>query len=881
MKTIHLISHTHWDREWHMTFQEFRVLLVYVIDNLLDIMEKDNEFKYFILDGQTVVLEDYLEIKPENKERLIKLIKDGRIFVGPWYTQPDVFLVSGESLIRNLLIGRDIANRFGRCMNVAYLPDSFGQSSQIPQIIKGFGINSIVIWRGVSRDEIDEALFLWEGEDGSKILTLHLPLGYGYNRYLPEDINKALEYIIKTTKNIENRFKNDNIIFMSGSDHAHAQESMPKILGRINKLLMENNYNARIIQSNFEKFFEEFNSDESQYKIVKGELRNPKDMRIHAGITSTRMDIKYLNKQQEIIMEKYFEPLATFGYLLGMEYPKEIINKAWKILLQNHSHDSICCCCTDEVHNDIKWRLSQVNRIYNGFLKIFLKEISKRFNTSSLEGKLLLAINTRPYKRNDMVEATVYTNGEFSLLDKDGNKIPYQIKSEREIDLASVDIETAMKGKKKLVKETKVIFKSEHVPSCGYKLLQIVEGKNENFSNENFSTDLKVMYNGMENKYFKVLINNNGSLDIHDKRTNVWYKGLNIFEDVGDSGDEYNYSPPKEDLRITTENNNAKIRLVHSGPYLATFLIINNIHIPMQLDHESDCRSNEKVTCIIKSLVSLKAESKRIEIKTTIENNAKDHRLRVIFKSPIKTDYSYAEQQFCVVKRPNIIKNSINWEKENYSEKPLPIYPQQSFVDINNGDFGLAIANKGLTEYEIINNSTIAITLLRCIGYLGKPNLSIRPGRVSGIERETPDSQMLGKYTFEYAIIPHKGDYIEGEVVKEAHEFITPVFTAQLTKKGTGNLKFEQSFIELFDRGLEISAIKKAEKENAIIIRLYNSTKGIITNAKIKIKDDRVKEAYVTDLKEDNQNNISKNGDIYIIPNINPYEIITLKFIIG
>lgn len=876
MKTIHLISHTHWDREWHMTFQEFRVLLIYVIDNLLDIMEKNNEFKYFILDGQTVILEDYLDVKPENEERLKKLIKDGRIFVGPWYTQPDEFLVSGESLIRNLLIGRAIANKFGRCMKIAYLPDSFGQSSQIPQIIKGFDINSIVIWRGLSRDDIDDALFLWEGEDGTKILTLHLPLGYGYNRYLPEDIDKALEHITKTTEDIKNRFKSDNIILMSGSDHAHAQESIPKILDKVNKQLMKKNYNAKIIQSNFEKYFEAINTEEGQYKIVKGELRNPKDMRIHAGITSTRMDIKYMNKQQEIIMEKYFEPLATFGYIIGMEYPKEIINKAWKLLMQNHSHDSICCCCTDDVHKDIMFRLLQVNKIYNGFLKIFIKGISKKFNTSSWNGKPILAINTLPYVRNDMVEATVYTNEEFNLMDNNGNKIPYQIISERKIDLASVDIETAMEGKKNWIKETKIIFKSEFIPSCGYKLLQAVTGKNNNFS-----TDLKTQYNGMENKYLKVIINNNGSLDILDKRTNIWYKGLNIFEDMGDSGDEYNYSPPKEDLRITTENNNAEIKLVHSGQYLVTFSIVNKIDIPAELVHESDCRSNEKVTCIIKSLVSLKAEGKRIEIKTTIENNAKDHRLRVIFNSPIKTDYSYAEQQFCVVKRPNMIKNSIYWEKEYFSEKPLPIYPQQSFVDINDDKYGLAIANKGLTEYEIINNSAIAITLLRCVGYLGKPNLIIRPGRVSGIERKTPDSQMIGKYTFEYAIIPHKGDYIEGEVIKESHEYITPIFTTQLMKKGMGNLELEKSLMKLFDRGLEISAIKKAEKENAIIIRLYNSTKDIITNAKIEISDDRVKEAYVTDLKEDNQNNITKNGDTYIIPNINPYEIITLKFIIG
>src|SRR5437899_6234817 len=183
---IILVPHTHWDREWYLTFQQFRARLVHTIDKLLDILDRDNNFTYFMLDGQTIVLDDYLEVQPEQEERLKRHTRAGRIQVGPWYLQPDEFLVSGESLIRNLQIGLQRAADFGEPMRIGYVPDCFGHIAQLPQILRGFDIDSAVFWRGVGA-EVHKSEFYWTAPDGTQVLVLFLAsvMGYSNARNMP------------------------------------------------------------------------------------------------------------------------------------------------------------------------------------------------------------------------------------------------------------------------------------------------------------------------------------------------------------------------------------------------------------------------------------------------------------------------------------------------------------------------------------------------------------------------------------------------------------------------------------------------------------------------------------------------------------------------
>ena len=189
---VHVISHTHWDREWYLTFQQYRAKMVDLIDHLLEILDKDSDYKYFQLDGQTIILEDYLEIRPENEQKLRKYTKEGRILIGPWYTLPDYFLTSGESCIRNLIKGIRQAKEFscGKWMKIGYSPDSFGNTTQFPQLISGFGIENAVFGRWIDVRK-SNAEFYWESPDGSKVLTHYMHAWYNNLQRFGSDIDKA------------------------------------------------------------------------------------------------------------------------------------------------------------------------------------------------------------------------------------------------------------------------------------------------------------------------------------------------------------------------------------------------------------------------------------------------------------------------------------------------------------------------------------------------------------------------------------------------------------------------------------------------------------------------------------------------------------------
>ncbi|HEY9723183.1 MAG TPA: hypothetical protein V6D47_14330, partial [Oscillatoriaceae cyanobacterium] len=229
-----VVPHTHWDREWYLTFEQFRRKLVQLVDALLTIFATDPRYSHFMLDGQTVVLEDYLEIRPEREAALRALVESGRMAVGPWYVLPDEFLVSGEALVRNLQIGMGIARRFGRSMELGYLPDSFGHVPQMPQIFKGFGFESGCLWRGVG-DDNPGAEWFWEALDGSRIYLQWLVNGYGNFANLPQDAKAATERLEAEVARIGQLARAKTYLLLNGSDHLMPQAFLPDHLAAFRK----------------------------------------------------------------------------------------------------------------------------------------------------------------------------------------------------------------------------------------------------------------------------------------------------------------------------------------------------------------------------------------------------------------------------------------------------------------------------------------------------------------------------------------------------------------------------------------------------------------------------------------------------------------------
>ena len=891
MHRAHVISHTHWDREWYKTFQHFRVRLVHLIDKLMDMIEKDKDYKCFMLDGQTVVLEDYLQIKPKSHERLKRLIQEGKIIIGPWYIQPDEFVPDGESLLRNLLISDRIARDFGKQMKVGYLPDSFGQSGQMPQILKGFGINSAVMMRGVPLHELQASEFVWEAISGDDVVAVYLPLGYSNAMFLPKDFEKADIRMKKTVSELKKWATTDNILIMNGVDHEWPEPHITNYIKHLNETDSETEY----VQDTLEDYIDSVVNAKPNLKKLTGELIIPERSRVHTSIVSSRIYQKQANRKAEALLEKYVEPICSISWLKNAKYPGELINQGWKYLIQNQAHDSIGGCCTDEAHREIDQRFTDVENIGQTLLKSYSRAIVRQ---TGIDRLAIVIFNSSMTKGKQLVNAVIYVDDErFILKDADGNVIPHQIDKVTEINAASLSIWSAGINLKETKKKVEFSFYVDFNSNVGYKTYFIEEEEGE----AEIKQETEKGSSRFENDFFTVEINENGSINVTDKQTGRRYNKLHVFEDCGDAGDTYNFSPVKNDTVVTSETSKAEFEIVESGDIKTTIAIKLNMEVPKKLVDNDERRSDERVLLPITTYLTLYSKIKRIDFKTVVENNAFDHRLRVLFPSGVKSDYSFAEIQFGTLKRPNKMDDS-KWETGKWAEKPLPIYSQQKFVDFNDGEYGIAVLNRGLTEYEIYDNTTIALTLLRGVGMMGKRELLIRPGRPSGIEVPTPDALCLGIHVFEYALVPHAGNWDEAGIPAAAAEFDAPALAVQnmiklnnvgdevklfevetLTKHIQSQLQGvkqgDEDIIKLSSRNLIISALKKAEDEEALIIRLYNAGSSTVKNETISINLENISEVVLTNFNEDLEGDklsIDDEGS-FILPVVKPYCALTLK----
>jgi len=221
-----VVPHTHWDREWYRPHEAFLYRLVRLLDRLLDILEGDPEFRHFTLDGQTIAIDDYLAMRPEQLGRIARLVREGRLLVGPWTVLPDEWLVSGEALMRNLRLGLSRAAELGGAMPIGYVPDQFGHVGQLPQIFAGMGLTAAVVWRGVGAD-VPGTPFLWEAPDGTRILTIYLVHGYGNGQHLPREPRALAERLAGELRAQEPRSEVPSVLIMAGGDHAEPSPGRP------------------------------------------------------------------------------------------------------------------------------------------------------------------------------------------------------------------------------------------------------------------------------------------------------------------------------------------------------------------------------------------------------------------------------------------------------------------------------------------------------------------------------------------------------------------------------------------------------------------------------------------------------------------------------
>ncbi len=825
---IHIVSHTHWDREWYLPYQVFRAKLVEMIDSLLDILERKENFRYFTLDGQTVVLEDYLELRPERLEELRKWIRARRVFIGPWYTLPDEFLVSGESLIRNLLMGERIAERFGRVMKVGYLPDPFGHIQEMPQILQGFDIDNIVFWRGYSVDEEHKSEFIWVAKDGSKVIAINLPDGY-FNAF-----NITKKGFEEFKRIVEEKFSRiapyattQNVLLMNGEDHLFPEE----LLGDYIEMVKD----SRLMHSNLKIFVDEIRKNRANLKKFGGELRDCRRSPILSGVLSTRMYLKIRNQRCEALLEKYVEPLSIIAYLQGMPYPEHLIRQAWKYLLQNQTHDGICGTSVDEVHREMLTRYAWVEEISDYVIK---KAIAFIFGEEKGNEREYMVFNPLNWEVKERIEIPVSGNLKLHLATEKDNEIPSDIVDGR------------------------IIF-VDSLPPLGYRVYHLKEGRN-NFNVPHGETG----EGSIENEYLKITVNGNGTVNIKEKRTGKIYEGLNLLVDVGDAGDEYNFSPPEEACVITNSAQRARIRIFR-GNVISKIYVDLDFSLPESLTADRKRRKRRRVHCPVKIVYSLYRGIPRLDVKVIMLNRAKDHRLRVLIPTKIRVDKVVAASHFGVIEREVRVEK---WDN-SWIEVPQPIKPHKGWIDLSDGSSGFMVATKGLPEYEATEEGNLYITLLRSVGWLSRSDLKTRKIR-AGPEIETPEAQCIGRHEFEYSLIPHHGNWENAYVLANQFIYSPQAFPIASQK----NIPREFSFLSLTPP-LMLSSLKKSEDGKAIIVRFYNPT-GREIHGKLNFSTP-LREVAVVNFREerikgDGAKILQRNKDEIIIA-VKPYKIVTLK----
>lgn len=868
-----VVPHTHWDREWYRPFQDFRRRLVRLVDRLLDVLEADETFVHFHLDGQTIVLEDYLEIRPQARARLARLIAAKRIAAGPWYLLPDEFLVSGESIVRNLQLGRGIAGRFGEPPAIGYLPDQFGHIAQMPQILRGFGIDSAVVWRGVGAD-VQRTEFSWVALDGSAVFAVYLPYGYSNGRALPGTAGALRDRLRALLAELEPFRRISSALIMAGTDHQEAQPGLPALLGEAVRGL--EGVTAEI--GSLTEYVARARAEAGVLPAHRGELRSAQRAHLLPGVASARIRQKQRDFDNVGRLERHAEPLAVWAdALAGRRTLSAFTDWAWKTALQNHPHDSICGCSIDQVHRDMEYRFDQVDLVVRDVVQQGLAAVAAAVETGADGDPRLVVFNPNP-AGTYVVEARLPLEDAdlVSLAAADGSPVAVDVDAgpaEVLFDVAlppealRQHVET-IQGREFLGSFINRIAFARHgecldvaitvdrqprgrldVAAERARWLQFLDDPGVRLVRARASTarmsrlvfaaplegwgltvfavrrhapaaggGVSAGQRAVENRWYRVTARDDGSLSVLDKELGLALPRCNWFVDEGDRGDEYNFDPvpgtPPVDAPVA-----APEVAVEAGAVVRRLRIRSVYRVPRRLAADRQARCPETVALALTTTVALYAGVKRIDFATELENAAEDHRLRVRFETPLRPESVHVEQAFGVVTRP------LDLEPSGGVEQPVGTGPQKTFAALCDGGRGVALFNRGIPEVEAeraADGTALCLTLLRSVGWLSRGDLALRSGH-AGPGLETPEAQSLGAHRFEYALTTFAGDLDASRLVAGAHGFAYPPLAA-LTDAHAGAPPRGAGLVECDNPLVVVAAIAAGRQPGRFTVRCYNAS---------------------------------------------------------
>lgn len=923
-KTIHVVSNSHWDREWDYPFEKTRLLLLDFMDELLDLLDKDPDFHSFTMDSQTLCVEDYLEFRPEERARIEKHVKSGRLIVGPWCSLPEEYIVNGESLVRNLVVGHRVAQSLGKVSKIGYTPFSYGQTSQMPQIYNGFGIDTIIFYRGINTPHSE---FILEGPDGSRLLGMRFGcmsrfsyyiyvyrvLRYGsddvFARYdwdrgatpfrLCSDRHPRAHYSIlddqkkqwndgpipdqlrKLVKDESEHFTTSHICCMQGFDSSNPDPRESDIIRMCQEMMPEHT----IKLSNLEEYMNAMRKEVKNPTVVTGESRDPgntgKWTYLCGDVISARIPLKQANHRAEVSLQRMAEPWCAIGMMVGARYEKTALDHAWRYLLQNHPHDTITGAGIDQMQKDSLYRADQVQIIGENLARRGMQAVQINVDNSDLSPKdaVLTVFNPCPFPRSGVMSCYVdLPDGmgyeAFSVCTPDGKK-KQRVQLKEQFEPGTLvrnlqDISIELRSVRHLCH-----VEVDDIPACGYKTYHL--NRETNFAYE--PGTLAPETNVLENEHLRIEFNCDGTNNLIHKETKHAFRNIHYIEDSGETGHTWVHMVPDDNEVITSHGSAVSIALEEAGPLLARMRVEYRMMIPSGLTQEMTgewrtaemnhtSRTKDCKEMVITSRFTLRAGSKRLDVKTELDNPCKNHRVRVVFPTWLKTDATHSEAGFDVIAR------NIHVKKGNaYYGRPNPQYPMHRFVDMADKKMGFAVLNNcGMREYEAMDTKDrpLAITLFRAFTYRNCPIF----GRYE-VYPEMELAQCPGHMEWTYALYPHAGDWTNG-VYAQAEDLNLPLETAQVGPHA-GTLSKTMSFVDIHGDNLQMTAFKKAEDRDSYVIRLFNpSCKPVSGELKcFKV----VKQAWLTNLNEERQKPLKPEGKSVRFK-AQKKQIVTIEFVL-
>ena len=822
-KKVYVVPHSHWDREWYFSIEDSNTLLSENMEFLMGYLSAHAEFPTYCFDGQYSLIDEFTKYAPEKRDELKELIATNRIQVGPWYTQCDTLLIQTESIIRNLLLGQQGAKRYGKSMSVGYLPDIFGQNAYLPAIFNGFGLQSCVLQRGIYNEQLAKDLtFDWVSPNGEKILTNNLFYGYGPGKFLNVDQKYVHETLLPILNRLSEKTAPGNpILLPAGGDQVLVRTMFPQTVDDLNDMDLP----YEVVLSDYESFMAA-TKNITETELI-GELLASQKSRIHHTIRSQRVDIKLLNSKVEEKIYKQLEPLGVLHSQLGGKYPQTWINTALTLLFDAHAHDSIGGCNSDETNQTIINRLHKAERIIDDYINILKKQIARAITQSN---GTVVVFNLLPKAIKKLLNVVVFTHeAQVSLESRTGEKLPQSMINQSYLS-GGKQVKVTADGEQEV--ELPGYYRSEIAVEVtfagfGYQQLQIVECPE-------IDCLLDIKTTEIENEFYRISLTS-GKLNLvrkADGQTKVdWLK----FENTTDGGDSYDYSP-SENGQLT---NNDSFELVETkqADMLSQLKVVTTVAAAPDLAHATQL--TEKIT--IETLIELRHGSDIIQVTHTVLNEVKDHRVRVVFAGENADGFSFGDQGYSLQQRAINNPHLANWKDEGFAEAPQPIFPLERFVSVNEVQGNVTLLTKGLKEYEATAES-LALTLYRSVGLLGRDNLAWRPGRASGINNkivETPDAQMQGELIFDYGYRWHEGTIDIEDSYRAAERFATSQISYQVQTLNSFEERVDrfelpqpENMKELpkiknlltIQENLFFAAFKQAEEGKQSILRVFNPT---------------------------------------------------------